>query len=67
MNRSTLVPIVVLILGVALLAWGLQAYESLSSGMSEAFQGAPSNKSIVLLAAGAILTAVGLVRLVRRA
>jgi hypothetical protein len=67
MERSILVPVVLLVLGVALLAWGLTASDSISSEMSEAVQGAPSNKAIALMVVGGLLGAVGLVKLLRRA
>jgi hypothetical protein len=64
---KSLVGLIILLVGVALLVWGTQAYHSVSSGASEIVQGAPSNKAILLLAAGAVLGVIGLVRLVRRA
>ncbi len=67
MQRSILSPIVLLVVGVVLLAWGLTASESLSSEFSETFQGAPSNKAILLMVIGGLLGATGLVRLLRRA
>jgi uncharacterized membrane protein YidH (DUF202 family) len=64
---KSVVGIVILLVGIALLVWGVQAYHSVSSGTSEIVQGAPSNKAIVLLALGAVLGVAGLVRLMRRA
>lgn len=67
MQRSLLVPVVLLIAGVLLLAWGLTASDSLASEVSEAVEGAPSNKAMILMVVGGILGAVGLVKLLRRA
>ena len=67
MQRNALVAIVLLVIGVALLVWGLNASDSLSSEVSEAFEGAPSNKSIALMAIGGLIGVIGLVKLLRRA
>jgi uncharacterized membrane protein YidH (DUF202 family) len=64
MNRA-LIGIVLLVIGIVLAFFGINASESVSSEMSEAFQGAPSNKAIFLLAAGVIVGVIGLVQLVR--
>jgi hypothetical protein len=57
---------VLLAAGAALLIWGFNASESLSSETSRLFQGAPSNKAIVLMLAGVVVGGFGLVRLMRR-
>jgi hypothetical protein len=57
MNRVT--GVILLAVGVALLVWGLNAYDSVGSAFSRAFSGSPSNKAIYLLAGGGILTAAG--------
>lgn len=64
MNR--IVPIVLLILGVVLLAWGIKTLDSVQSGMSEFFTGSPDAKAIWLLVIGAILLVVGAVGTLRR-
>jgi hypothetical protein len=64
--RSPVPAIILLAVGAALLIWGVTASESLSSETSELFQGAPSNKAIVLMVLGVILGGLGLVRLLRR-
>jgi len=66
MRNSPLLALLLLGAGVALVAWGLSASDSLSSETSELIQGAPSNKAIVLLVIGVIVGGLGLVRLVRR-
>jgi hypothetical protein len=64
-TRNTIIFLALLIAGLALVIWGFDASESFSSGVSKTFQGAPSNKSIVLLVGGGLLSAVGIVGLVR--
>lgn len=49
----------ILIAGIVLLVFGFSALDSFTSNMSEAFNGAPSNKSIGLLLGGAVLTIFG--------
>lgn len=67
MSNGRMLSLVLLVIGVALLVWGLNASDSLSSELSEAFQGAPSNKAIFLVAGGALVGIVGLIGLVRPA
>jgi hypothetical protein len=67
MSRNSLISIVVLFIGIVLLFWGFDASESFASEVSEAIEGAPSNKSIALIVVGALLAVVGLLGLVRRA
>lgn len=63
---SRILGLVLLVIGAGLLFWGFQARESISSGFSEAFQGAPSNKAIWLFVAGGLVAAFGLLKLLRR-
>ena len=57
MNKT--IGFVFLTAGIILLVYGLSAIDSVSSSFSRIFNGAPSNKSIMLLFSGAILTAWG--------
>jgi threonine/homoserine/homoserine lactone efflux protein len=66
MRSSSLIAILLLGAGLALLVWGFSASDSLSSQTSELFQGAPSNKAIALMVAGVLLSGFGLVKLLRR-
>jgi hypothetical protein len=66
MRNSSVLAIVLLAAGVALLIWGITASDSLSSETSELFQGAPSNKAIALMVVGVLVGGFGLVRLIRR-
>mgnify|MGYP001546641751 CR=1 FL=1 len=57
MNRFLSVGL--LVAGIILLAWGLNAFHSLSSSTVQAVTGAPSDKTIWLITAGIILTIGG--------
>jgi hypothetical protein len=64
-QTDRIIGISLIIVGVALLFAGLNASESISSEFSKLFQGAPSNKAIWLMAGGALVAAVGLVKSLR--
>lgn len=55
-----------LLIGIILLVMGFNASESLSSEMSEAFTGSPSDRSIWLIGLGIVGTLVGAFGLLRR-
>ena len=55
--------ITLLAIGVILLLYGLDSSASFASSVSKFFSGAPTNKSIVLLATGAVLTVSGFLSL----
>ncbi len=65
MNRT--VGLVILILGICVLVYGFSAADSVSSDVSRLFNGAPTNKSIVMLVLGAILTVFGITSMNRKA
>ena len=65
MDTERLVGISLLLIGVAMLFAGLNASESVSSEFSKLFQGAPSDKSIWLMVAGALVAVIGLVKSLR--
>jgi hypothetical protein len=58
MNR--IASLALLILGVALLAWGWDAYHSLGSGVSRLLTGAPTDRSLWLLIGGGAAVVAGL-------
>jgi hypothetical protein len=58
MNR--LASFALLIVGVALLGLGWDAYHSLGSGVSRLVAGAPTDRALWLLIAGAVATVAGL-------
>jgi hypothetical protein len=58
MNR--IASLVLLVLGLVLLGMGWDAYRSVSSGVSRVFTGAPTDRSLLLLVGGGVLTVSGL-------
>ncbi len=58
MNKQ--IPLALLGVGVIMLALGLNASDSVSSGVSRFFNGMPSDKAVWLLIGGAICTLVGM-------
>ena len=57
MNRS--LGIALLVIGIILLMYGLDSSASFVSSISKFFSGAPTNKSILLLVIGGVLTVSG--------
>lgn len=66
MSTNKILAIVLLLVGAALLYWGFDASDSFASEVSEAVQGAPSDKSIGLMVAGGVSALVGIFFLMRR-
>lgn len=64
MNRFA--SIALLLLGVVLLAFGWDAYRSVSSDLSRVFTGAPTDRALWLLVGGGIAAVAGLGGLSRR-
>jgi hypothetical protein len=64
MNKSMSVSL--LVIGVILLVFGLNAYHSASSDVSRFFTGAPTDKALWLLIAGVVFSIVGFLGLVRK-
>ncbi len=58
MNK--LVSLVLIGIGVMLIVWGVTAMDSFGSDVSRFFTGAPTDKSVWMLIAGVLITAVGL-------
>jgi hypothetical protein len=54
-----------LIVGVILLIWGVDASGSFSSSVSKTFNGAPTDKAIWLIGSGVVVTLGGVAGLVR--
>lgn len=57
MNK--IVSIILLVIGVVLIIYGINASESVSSGFSRLFTGAPTDRTLWLLIGGAVMAAVG--------
>jgi cytochrome c biogenesis factor len=64
MNRQ--IGFILLIAGVALLIWGIGMTGSFSSEISRAFTGSPTDKTMMVLIAGGICTALGAYQLSRK-
>ncbi len=64
MNRG--LSVALLVVGVILLVWGFGAYNSVSSDVSNAVTGAPTDRSIWLIVLGAIAAIAGGFGLLRR-
>lgn len=58
MNR--VLGVILLVVGVALLIYGIQASDSVASEVSRFFNGSPTDKTIWLLIGGAVSTGLGL-------
>ncbi|MGC4072736.1 MAG: DUF3185 family protein [Nibricoccus sp.] len=60
------IALAVLVVGAVLLVWGINAYNSTGSQLTEAVTGSPTDKSIWLIALGALGAIAGAVSLFRR-
>ncbi|MFA6289214.1 MAG: DUF3185 family protein [Opitutaceae bacterium] len=63
MNK--IISLALLVIGVVLIIYGVQASDSVSSSFSRMFNGAPTDKTLWLLIGGTILAVVGLGGLLR--
>ena len=63
MNRP--ISLLLLIGGIILIAYGVSSSGSVGSGLSRLFTGAPTNKTILLLAGGSAAAVLGLVGVLR--
>lgn len=63
MNKG--ISIALLVVGVVLTVWGISASDSVGSGVSRFFTGAPTDKTVWLLVSGILLGIVGLFGVVR--
>lgn len=59
-NINTL-GIILLVIGVALLVWGLNLYGAFGNKLSQALTGTSTNETMLFLIAGAICTVLGAV------
>jgi hypothetical protein len=57
MNRTA--GIAVLVVGIFLVGWGINASNALSSEFTRIFTGSPTNRAIYLMVGGALLAIVG--------
>jgi len=63
MNKS--ISVALLVVGVVLTVWGISASDSVGSGFSRFFTGAPTDKTVWLLVSGILVGIVGLIGVVR--
>lgn len=64
MNKQ--IGLILLVAGVGLLIWGISMTGSFSSRISNAFTGSPTDKTVMVLIAGGICTALGAYQLSRK-
>jgi len=64
MNKQT--GLILLVVGVALLIWGISMTDSFQSKISRAFTGSPTDKTMTVLIAGGICTALGAYQLSKK-
>ncbi len=64
---NTLISVALIIVGVVLLIFGFAAGDSASSHASNFFTGQPTNRTLLLIAGGALCAVVGLVGTFRTA
>lgn len=63
MNKG--ISVALLVVGVVLIVWGINASESFSSDVSRVFTGSPTDEAIWLLIGGIVAAIVGLFGLLR--
>ena len=63
---TRIISLIILAGGLALLVMAVQASQSLSSDFSRLFTNAPTDKSIWLMAGGAVVCAIGIAGLSKR-
>ena len=64
MNKQ--IGLILLVAGVALLIWGISMTGSFQSKISRAFTGSPTDKTMAVLIAGGICTALGAYQLSKK-
>jgi hypothetical protein len=63
MNKG--ISVALLVVGIVLILWGVNASESFSSDVSRFFTGSPTNNAVWLLIGGIVAAIVGLFGLLR--
>ena len=64
MNKAIFIAL--LVGGIILIIFGMNARDSLSSDVSRVFTGAPTNKAIFMLVGGAVAAVIGLIGILRK-
>ena len=63
--NTKMIGIILLVVGIVLLGWGYNVSQSVSSQLSSAFSGSPSDKAMYLFIAGGICAALGAFQIMR--
>lgn len=58
--------IILLLVGVALIAWGYQVSGEVGSQISSTFSGQPTNETLIFYIAGGVIALVGLVGIFKK-
>jgi hypothetical protein len=64
--NNKIIGLVLLVVGVAMLYFGYQRYNSVGSEVVRALGGTPTNETMILLIGGGVVLVIGLVLAVRR-
>jgi hypothetical protein len=64
MNKAIFIAL--LVGGIILIVFGMNARDSLSSDVSRVFTGSPTNKAIFMLVGGVVAALIGLIGIVRK-
>jgi len=64
MNKAIFIAL--LVGGIILIVFGINARDSLSSDVSRVFTGTPTNKAIFMLVGGVVAAVIGLIGIVRK-
>jgi hypothetical protein len=64
MNKQ--IGLILLVAGMALLIWGISMTGSFESKISRAFTGSPTDKTVAVLIAGGVCTALGIYQLSKK-
>ena len=59
-SNNKLLGLILIVVGVVLIAWGVQMYGSFGSELSRAFSGSPTDKTIAAFIAGAVSLVAGI-------
>ena len=60
------ISIILLIIGIALIAWGFQVSGEVGSQISSTFSGRPTDETIIFYIVGGIAAAIGIIGLVKK-
>ena len=58
--------IILLVIGIALIAWGFQVSEEVGSQITSTFSGRPTDETLIFYIVGGIAAAIGIIGLVKK-